>query len=150
MVFKTISFKARNSKITLKICGLIVCCCAVYTASSTLITPSPVRGSFINFSVPGLHIPVELALDIDLPPLPEENSFPVALPREVLQDAPRLLVAVTTACCQHLSMARRKAIRATWITMTRKTTPDVDVLFFLAQAQNASVLKEWAPLLEVN
>jgi hypothetical protein len=105
----------------------------------------------VMFSVPGLYVPIKLALDMSYPLQAEERWEP--LPRSHtgggIGDAPRLFVAITTACCQQISTDRRKAIRETWVSISKKTTSNVDVAFFVSQARNASVLEEWASKLEV-
>ena len=106
----------------------------------------------VMFSVPGLVVPVKLALDLTFPFQPNEMVLQEPLPRSRadMDRVPHILIAVTTACCQQISRNRRKAIRNTWLSISREMMPDVEVNFFLAQARNASVLREWVATLEVN
>ena len=96
------------------------------------------------------NIPLENALDLNFPFKLDEKQLeePLLQSHASAADSSRLLVAVTTACCQHISMSRRNSIRDTWLLISRATTPNVDVTFFLAQARNSSVL-EWLPMLQV-
>ncbi len=134
------------------ICLVILVCrnlnwmCAIPDTSHT---PNNNR---VAFSVPGMYVPVEDALDLNFPFQLEEKKLEEPLPRaraSTADNALRLFVAVTTACCQHISMSRRNGIRGTWLSISRATAPNADVVFFLAQARNSSVLEEWLPMLKV-
>ena len=111
----------------------------------------------VAFSLPGLAVSVHCALNLNIPLFPaemrlEEKMKSPTLPPQnaILRSVPRLLIAVTTGCCQQILMDRRNAIRATWIaTMRENLMADVDVLFFIAQAPNMSLFEEWVPAIEV-
>ena len=107
----------------------------------------------VRFAVPGLYVPIKLALDLSYPLQAEERwdePFPRSHATDGMGNAPRLFVAVTTACCQQISTDRRKSIRETWVSISRQNTPNADIVFFVSQARNASVLEEWASKLEVS
>lgn len=112
----------------------------------------------VPFALPGLKLAVRCAMDIDLPQQHAEIQFEKMMNKisthrqqsTILWKPPRVLVAVTTSCCQQISVARRKAIRETWVAIMRETSVSkVDVLFFLAQPRNRSVFEEWVPIIEV-
>ena len=112
----------------------------------------------VPFALPGLKLAVRCAMDIDLPQQHAEKQFEKTMNETsthrqqttILRKAPRVVVAVTTSCCQHISLARRKAIRETWVAiMHENSVTNVDVLFFLAQPRNRSVFEEWVPIIEV-
>jgi hypothetical protein len=112
----------------------------------------------VPFSLPGLKLSVRCAMDIDLPLQAAEirveemmDRTPARPPQTaILRNAPRLLIAVTTGCCQQLLLYRRKVIRETWIaTMRENDVANVDVAFFIAQPPNRTLLEEWVPLIEV-
>ncbi len=114
--------------------------------------------TLVPFSLPGLELSVYCALDINLPLQAAEIRLEETMDRTparppqtaILRSAPRLLIAVTTGCCQQLLLNRRKAIRETWIaTMRENGVVNVDVAFFIAQPPNTSLFEIWAPLIEV-
>ncbi|KAL6766987.1 hypothetical protein ACKKBG_A38130 [Auxenochlorella protothecoides x Auxenochlorella symbiontica] len=68
---------------------------------------------------------------------------------EGVGDSVRILVGVTSACCSPRARARRDSVRRTWIKRTRALHPDVDIVFFLSQPENASVAaKALGPIAE--
>lgn len=69
---------------------------------------------------------------------PSPRSFPCVQP-EGVGDSVRILVGVTSACCSPRARARRDSVRRTWIKRTRALHPNVDIVFFLSQPENASV-----------
>ncbi|KFM27449.1 UDP-GlcNAc:betaGal beta-1,3-N-acetylglucosaminyltransferase 6 [Auxenochlorella protothecoides] len=68
---------------------------------------------------------------------------------EGVGDSVRILVGVTSACCSPRARARRDSVRRTWIKRTRALHPNVDIVFFLSQPENASVAaKALGPIAE--
>lgn len=140
------------------------------------------NSTLVEFSVPGLYIPISMALDVRLPVLEEEERLSPpsrraetkddAVSRNMLQaqhgvvtpasptfgasevkihplNGIRLLVAVTSACCSDISLARREEIRNTWAKLTKERYPSgVDIVFFLTQPESAKTYTKWLPVLE--
>lgn len=73
------------------------------------------------------------------PPFPSTPSSSTPWQAGEVGDSVRIMVGVTSACCSPKARARRDAVRRTWIKRTRALHPEVDVVFFLSQPENASV-----------